>query len=201
MVDKSGSMSDCIENTLNGFNEQVNRIQKMELEFPEEQITIGLTTFNHEVNHHFFDAPPLEVNKLTNETYQPLGSTALLDAIGQTVTSIEKEIALEKTNEINTTAVIVIITDGYENASRLFNLATIRSTIARLEATGKWTFSFIGATLDAVDIADKMNIKKQNSFHFDKSNMKMAVWDKLSDSMGTYLHNKSKGIKSDNFFE
>ena len=33
IVDKSGSMSDCIENTINGFNEQVNRIKHNELEF------------------------------------------------------------------------------------------------------------------------------------------------------------------------
>lgn len=201
IVDKSGSMSDCIENTLNGFNEQVNRIQKMELEFPDEDISIGLSTFNDEVKHHYFQSPPLKVQKLTTETYRPGGNTALLDAIGVTVKRIEKEIALANKKGIDATAVVVIITDGYENASTLFNLATIRSTISKLEESGKWTFSFIGATLDAVDIAEQMSIKKENSFSFKKSNMKKGVWDKLGDSMNTYFNNKSTGTKSDKFFD
>jgi len=54
IVDKSGSMSDCIESTINGFNEQVNRIKHNELEFKEEEITMGLTTFNTFVDHHYF---------------------------------------------------------------------------------------------------------------------------------------------------
>ena len=46
IVDKSGSMMDCVDNTINGFNEQVNRIKDKALEFTEEDITTGLTTFN-----------------------------------------------------------------------------------------------------------------------------------------------------------
>jgi len=99
--------------------------------------------------------------RLTNKTYRPNGSTALLDAIGLTVARIESDIAMAKSKEIDATAVIVIITDGYENASSLFNLAMIRSTISRLEESGKWTFSFIGATLDAVDVAEQMAIKNK----------------------------------------
>ena len=52
IVDKSGSMSDCIDSTINGFNEQVNRIKLKGLEFEEEEITMGLTTFNNHIDHH-----------------------------------------------------------------------------------------------------------------------------------------------------
>ena len=54
IVDKSGSMSDCIEETISGFNEQVNKIQQLQNEFAEQDLSIGLTTFNNEVFHHFF---------------------------------------------------------------------------------------------------------------------------------------------------
>lgn len=43
LVDKSGSMSDCIDQTINGFNEQITKIREMEVEFPEQLMTIGLT--------------------------------------------------------------------------------------------------------------------------------------------------------------
>ena len=44
LVDKSGSMADCIDQTINGFNEQIAKIREMELEFPEQQMTIGPTS-------------------------------------------------------------------------------------------------------------------------------------------------------------
>jgi len=200
IVDKSGSMSDCIDNTINGFNEQVTRIKQLGIEFPEQEITIGLTTFNDEVNHHFFQGNPKEVQKLSRETYQPNGCTALLDAIGVTVARIENETDIRNTDS-GTTAVIVILTDGHENSSRLFKLLDIRNLIGRLEETGSWTFSFIGATLDAVDVAEQMSIKRQNSYSFDKSQMNEVVWDKLSNSMHGYFDKKKSGRDLGNLFE
>jgi hypothetical protein len=199
IVDKSGSMSDSIENTINGFNEQVNRIHKMEKEFTEQEITIGLSTFNQENYNHFFQCPPSAVRKLTTESYRPDGLTALLDSIGLVSTQIEKDIK-EQSPKVDTTVVIVILTDGHENSSRLFKLEDIRKMISRLEETGKWTFSFIGATLDAVSVAESMNIKSQNSFAFDKKDMKKEVWSKLSDSMENYLSKKRKGDDLSNLF-
>ena len=114
IVDKSGSMSDCIESTINGFNEQVNRIKHNELEFKEEEITMGLTTFNTFVDHHYFQLEPKAAELLNYQNYRPNGSTALLDAVGETVSQIEHKI--EQTT-IPTTAIVVILTDGYENAS------------------------------------------------------------------------------------
>jgi len=199
IVDKSGSMCDCIENTISGFNEQVNKVQQLEKEFSEQEITLGLTTFNHEVYHHFFQSQPVTVRKLSIATYRPNGSTALLDAVGMTIESIEKDIKQHE-NKLNTTVVIVILTDGYENASKLFKLEDIRKEISRLEETGKWTFSFIGASLDAVDVAASMAIKRQNSFMFEKSNMKSGLFDKLSHSMENYMDKKRKGKNLGDFF-
>ena len=199
IVDKSGSMSDCIDNTINGFNEQVNKITELEKEFPEHEITIGLTSFNHEVYHNFFYSKPKDVRKLNKESYIPSGSTAFLDAIGKCVAFIEKDIKIHE-KELNTTVVVVILTDGYENASGMFKLDDIRKSISRLEETGKWTFSFIGATLDAVDVAASMNIKTKNSFSFEKENMNNEVWNKLSDSMGNYMNKKDKGRNLDDMF-
>jgi hypothetical protein len=122
-----------------------------------------------------------------------------LDAVGLSVQTIEREIQQDE-NQMNTTVVIVILTDGHENASKSFKLSDIRNTISRLEETGKWTFSFIGATLDAVDVATSMAIKQQNSFAFEKSNMKSGVFDKLSSSMENYMHKKRSGEDLDDFF-
>jgi uncharacterized protein YegL len=197
IVDKSGSMSDCVETTINGFNEQVKRIKMNQLEFKEEEITIGLSTFNNKVNHHYFEANPKSIEPLNDRMYKPDGSTALYDAIGKSISIIEEKIK----SDIAATVVVVIITDGYENASILFTLAKVKAMISRLEETRKWTFSFIGATLDAVDVAESLSIKKQNSFAFDKGDMDKQVWSKLNDSMGSYFSKKQANQSTDYLFE
>ena len=136
IVDKSGSMMDCVDSTINGFNEQVNRIKDKALEFTEEDITMGLTTFNDNVNHLYYRQNPKEMVLLNYENYRPSGGTALLDAVGETISEIERQIS---TNLIATTVIVVILTDGYENASKKYNLVNIRNMISKLEATGKWT--------------------------------------------------------------
>lgn len=66
ILDESGSMSDCIDTTINGFNEQLKRIKMNQLEFKDEEITIGLTTFNNEVSHHYFEAKPKSIEPLNS---------------------------------------------------------------------------------------------------------------------------------------
>jgi uncharacterized protein YegL len=199
IVDKSGSMTNCIEQTISGVNEQFQKVQELEKKFSEQEITIGLTTFHHEVHHHFFQSSPTAVRNLNTDTYKTDGTTALLDAIGMTITTIEKVIQ-QHNNQSNTTVVIVILTDGHENASQIFKLQDIKNMISRLEETGKWTFSFIGATMDAVDVAASMSIKKHNSFMFEKSNMKSGLFDKLGHSMDNYMSKKRSGGNLGDFF-
>ena len=198
IVDKSGSMIDCIDSTINGFNEQVSRIKQKELAFEQEQITMGLTTFNTYVDHHYFQSQPSTIQLLNHQTYQPDGSTALLDAIGDTISQISIQI---QNSQIPTTLVVVILTDGHENSSRFYNLVKIRNMISSLEESGNWTFSFIGATLDAVDVAEQMAIKKQNSFSFEKNEMNNSVWNKLDKSMSRYFENKKNNKGFGNLFE
>ena len=191
IVDRSGSMSDCIDATINGYNEQLNRIRSMQNEFPEQDIRVGLTMFDTTVQMQAVAQDLLNATRLSRQNYIPNGSTALYDAIGQTTLHLEE--AYAKQSDLPTTFVVVVLTDGYENSSRLFNLQQIRSLIQLLEGTEKWTFSFIGATLDAVEVAEQMSIRANNSFSFEKQSMETAVWDKLSDSMHSYFNKKSRG--------
>ena len=192
LVDKSGSMSDCIDQTINGFNEQVAKIREMELEFPEQQMTIGLTTFNIRVSHLYYMKPVEHAYKMDERNYQPDGSTAMLDAMAETM----KELSLlqqQSNAQIPTTVVMVILTDGYENASQRYTLKNVKEMVEEREASGTWTFSFLGATLDAVDVAEQMSIRRENSIAFEKRDMKGEVWDRLDSSMRGYYDKKRKG--------
>jgi hypothetical protein len=200
VVDRSGSMSDCIQQTIDGFNEQITSVQKLQENFPEEQISIGLTLFNANVEIVYSAINPNEADLLNSRNYVPGGSTALLDAIGLTTKKLEND-QFESNKTIPTTVVLVILTDGYENCSRTFSLNDIKQTISRLEATEKWTFSFIGATLDAVDVAESFNIKRENSLYFMKHKMNEEVFERLNFSMRSYVDKKSRGEKLDNLFD
>jgi len=200
IVDQSGSMSDCVGTTINGFNEQVQKINQLQMEFPEQEITIGLTTFHTSVYHHYFQKPPQLVNHLTTATYVPKGITALYDGIGEVVSNIET-IIRESSEPQDTTAVIVVITDGYENASIKYRLEDIKSMITRLEATGKWTFSFLGATIDAVEVAERMSFKRHNSAAFMKTEMHQEAFEKVTTGLHNYLFKKEMGRNLSNFYD
>jgi len=199
IVDRSGSMTSCIDETIKGYNEQLNRIRNMQQEFPEQDIRMGLTLFNSEVDMQAVAQNLNYTTTLSRENYVPSGCTSLYDAIGQTVLHLEETYARQ--SDLPATFVIVVLTDGYENSSRFFNLQQIRSLIQRLEATEKWTFSFIGATLDAVEVAQTMAIKANNSYSFEKKSMKAEVWDKLSESMHIYFDKKSRGENLSDLFD
>jgi uncharacterized protein YegL len=198
IVDKSGSMSDCIPQTINGFNEQVSKIRELQQQYPEQELSIGLTTFSHDVFEHFYQSKPEMVKRLNTDTYIPDGSTALLDAVGITVKHIEEQVQYQ-TSDSDTTVVVVILTDGEENASKNYTLSQIKSMISRLQETGKWTFSFLGANLDSAQVAESMSIKRQNSAVYSKANMEGGIFSKLSESMDKYLDKKRKGNKLDDF--
>jgi von Willebrand factor type A domain len=200
IVDKSGSMADVTHQTITGYNEQVQQIQSVQRDFPEQLITIGLTTFNGNVEHFYFGVPAGNASWLNEKNYVPDGSTSLYDAIGSSVQRLEQQQATDM-KDFDTTVVVIILTDGYENSSGNFRLVDIKRMIARLEETGKWTFSFIGATLDAVEVAVQMEIKAQNSFAFTKETMKEEVWDKVNQSVRNYANKRRKGENLDDLYQ
>ena len=192
VVDKSGSMSDCIPGTIEGFNEQIASIRLLGEEFPEQEMVVGLTTFNGRVEHKFVCAPPSDAYLMNRENYVPSGSTALLDAVGKSITLIDEQKAAAEM-EMPTTVVMIILTDGYENCSKSFSHQEVQQLIERRQETGSWTFSYLGATLDAVDVAERLSIKRNNSISFDKRDIKREVWDKVSSSMRLYNYKKLNG--------
>ena len=197
ILDQSGSMADCVDSTISGFNEQLQVIQSLKERFPDHELYIGLTRFNNEAMHTYYKENAFSIKKLNRKVYIPNGTTALYDAIGTTVLKLKDDIQPELDADMSA-VVIVIITDGYENASRLFSFNGIRNLIKELEGKGKWTFSYLGATIDAVDIAVNLNIKVQNSMSFEKAEMG-ETYGKLKNSINRYVDLRSKGENTADF--
>jgi hypothetical protein len=166
ILDQSGSMSDCVNQTLKGLADQRKEILAIANEFPDQEIRVGLTVFDHNIELKYSNLSVTELSRMNSFHYKPNGQTALLDAIGMSVAATQRLMVNE-----GDSAVIIILTDGYENASKEYSHKQIKELIQAKEETGKWSFTYLGATLDAVEIARSMNIKAENSFAFEKKNM------------------------------
>ena len=199
LLDRSGSMSSCIEQTVNGVNQQILRIKEISGRYPEQELITSLTLFNHQLSPSWNRVNSEKLRELTFSDYIPDGMTALHDAIGFTLRDLQESIGEEVESDM-ASVVVVIVTDGYENASRTFSHNQISSLIAVLEQTGKWTFSYIGATLDAVEIAQSLNIKKSNAIRFDTLQSE-NMFRKVNNSLNAYLINKDLGKINSNFLE
>lgn len=172
ILDQSGSMSDCVNQTLNGLANQRKEILAIANEFPEQEIRVGLTVFDHNIFIKYRNLSVTELSKMDGFEYRPNGQTALLDAIGTSVADTQRLIGSEDS------AVMIILTDGYENASKEYTHEKIKNLIQAKEATGKWSFTYLGATLDAVEIAKSISIKAENSFAFEKRHMNKEAFER-----------------------
>ena len=198
IVDKSGSMCGMEQQTIDGFNTQLEEIQELKNKMPEQEFICSLTFFNSTIHDILLNEPVKELEPLNRTIYQPDGMTALLDAVGTSITQIEKTHKNQlENNEMS--VVMVIITDGYENASRYFDYHEISKIIGRLDETGKWTFSFLGADFDAIHTSKMMNIRKENVMNFSKGKYKNMMYD-LKESISEHAYEKRKGnLKRDIF--
>ena len=191
IVDQSGSMAGMEQETIKGFNTQLEKIQELENQMPEQKFLCSLTFFNSIVHDLLRNEPVRQIELLNNNNYRPGGMTALLDAVGGSIDGIEKRYGNAPQND-EMSVVMVIITDGYENASRYFTYHMVANKIASLDQTGKWTFSYLGADFDAIHTSKMMNIRKENVMNFSKGNYSQMM-DDLSDSIGCFAAEKRKG--------
>ena len=199
ILDRSGSMSGMEQMAVEGFNNHLSTIKNLKKEFPKQQFLCSLTTFNDEINTIVSIKSIDEIKQIEVGQYRPEGMTALLDAIGKNIHDVNEK--FQKQIDANEMSVVfVIITDGYENASRFFSYHDIAKKIAALEKTEKWTFTFLGADFDAVQTSQMLNIKRENSINFKKSNYK-EMMTQVDEQMFSYSYNKECGIVQSCFFD
>ncbi|MBK9319176.1 MAG: hypothetical protein IPM91_10355 [Bacteroidetes bacterium] len=112
---------------------------------------------------------PEQAPLLTSRQYVPEGSTALLDAIGMRIMDTERLLSPEDD------VVIVVLTDGEENASQFFTYKQIAEKISNRKRTERWSFSFVGADIDAWSIARRLNIDREEVRSVSKSHLASAM--------------------------
>jgi len=198
IVDQSGSMAGLENQAMEGFNTQLRTIQQLKMEFLDQEYLCSLTFFNQHIQDRIKFGQVENIQPLSQENYIPNGTTALLDAIGKSIYSIKnkfgKDIAEDKMS-----IVLVIITDGHENSSRMYSYHDVAHLIKELDGSGKWTFSFLGADFDAIHTSHMLNIRRENVMNFSKGDYSEMMED-VSNSIRHYAMEKSTGnLKRDIF--
>jgi Mg-chelatase subunit ChlD len=149
ILDRSGSMETCWDDTIGGFNAFVN-------EQKADGGTLSLIQFDHEYLESYHAKPIGEVEPLTRETFKPRGSTALLDAIGKTIKNFKSA----------TIPTVIILTDGQENSSHHYTKSHIKDLIHERTKDG-WTFVYLGANQDAFAEAGSLGIAPACTMNYD----------------------------------
>jgi len=171
VLDKSGSMESVRDATRVGFNEYVQEMKKVAKKHVDQEFYASLITFNSSSDIIFFNMPVDEIDELKEKDYCPSGSTAMWDAIGVAIDSMEKDIhdELVENDIVDAKVVVNIFTDGYENASSEENRKIVPSRKKELEKSGNWVFSFIGTDIDVEKEALKMGIAHGSSVSYNKT--------------------------------
>jgi hypothetical protein len=128
--------------------------------------TTTLVQFDDQYEVVFRAIPVATAPALTAATFVPRGSTALLDAVGQTIDEAGARLSAMAEPERPSKVVFVIITDGHENASHRFTAKKIDKMIALQRNVYKWEFVFLGANQDAIATAAAMHIPSSHAMTY-----------------------------------
>lgn len=168
LLDRTGSMSSIWDEALssvNSYAETVSTAREGE-DADTLSTTITLSVFDSQDGLQFDtlrrNANPDTWTAVTNDEASPRGMTPLFDAIGRMVAMAEAD-APER-------AVIVIMTDGHENASREMTMDGARAALDRARERG-WEVVFLGADFGQFNDAESVGVAASKSMGMSSGTM------------------------------
>jgi len=165
VLDRSGSMETIRDDTVGGFNSFLEEQKKVpgKCFFTLVQFDTVYELISHNI--------PLEdAQSLTRETFVPRGGTALLDAMGRTLNTLEQDLAeLEKTGNKPQKIYFVVITDGEENQSQEFTKDQVFKMIEDRRQNSAWEFIFLAANQNAIKTGTGYGFSAGSSMSYNDS--------------------------------
>lgn len=159
IMDKSGSMAGLEDDTIGGFNSMIEKQKNI-----PGKVYVTTVLFDTAIKTIHNGVDIKDIHPMTREDYTAGGCTALLDAVGTTITSVR---ARQKTmNEKPCHTIIVIITDGAENASREYSYMEVQKMIRNRKRNSGWEFIFLGANIDAARTACSIGINEDRAVDY-----------------------------------
>lgn len=162
ILDRSGSMGGLESDTIGGFNSMLNKQKN------EEGTAYLSTVLFDDVSDVIYDRVDIrEAKPLTDKEYFVRGCTALLDAVGDAIKHIANVHKYAREEDRPAKTLFVITTDGMENASRRYSHNDIKKLIERQKEKYGWEFLFLGANIDAVQVAGTIGIAPTHAVNYE----------------------------------
>lgn len=197
LLDESGSMTSIKNTIIQGFNEIVQTVKGIALQYPEQEHLITFVTFNGlGMKTLHFCEPVEKLKEIDDEKYQPDAMTPLYDAMGFSFAKLRKE--LEGKSEYN--VLVTILTDGEENSSKEFSGAAIKHLVEELSLKN-WTFTYIGADHDVEKFAISISITNTMQFNKNEADMKQMFVKEQNARMRYSLKIRSNENTSMSFYD
>lgn len=162
VLDASGSMSDIESDIKGSFNTFLDK----QREEPGKTV-FDLFQFSSEVEHLVRSADLAVFKDDLMAKYTCSGMTALNDAVCTAIDTMGREFAEMPETERPENVLCVIITDGYENASREFSTDDVKKRIQHQQDVYKWEFLFLAANQDAFETGEKIGLSEAYCASFD----------------------------------
>ena len=157
ILDRSGSMGGLESDTIGGYNSMLKKQDKT------QSIFVTTVLFDDRVETLYDNVPLDKVDEMTEKQYFVRGCTALLDAVGSTVESVGKR---HKNGIRPDKTLVVITTDGMENASIKYDYKKVQKLIEKKKEKHNWEFLFLGANIDAAAEAGRMGISADKAVKY-----------------------------------
>ncbi len=166
LLDRSGSMQSIKRATEQGFNLFLG-----EQRDAPGRCTVTLAQFDNEYEELYTD---LDVREVPPLDLRPRGMTALLDSIGRLVQTTALRLAQLPEEQRPGAVIVGIMTDGLENASKEYTHAAIKALVTEREEQFGWTFLYMGANQDAIEVGASLGVKRERSLTYDTANVDQA---------------------------
>ena len=183
VVDRSGSMGAISKDVIGGYNKFIADQKALKV----GTCDVSFYQFDTEYDVVYENTPIDFVKDLDDKTFVPRGGTALLDAVGRTVENVGKQLSNLNENERPDRVLVVILTDGEENSSRIYNAERVKQLVEQQQNVYKWEFTYIGANQNAWNTGTNMGIRYANNLTYAANSVGTAdAFASLSTSTANY---------------
>jgi hypothetical protein len=150
VLDRSGSMSNCRQSTIDAVNKYLSEARVSELATADFELLI----FDSLSIDTIRSGKLSDAKDITEEDFVPREMTPLYDAMGRAIDSLDHRAGDGK-------AIMVVVTDGMENHSRKHTHSSI-SELVRARQDKGWLIIFLGAGLESARQGTAMGINAAN---------------------------------------
>ena len=181
ILDRSGSMDSCIDSTIEGFNKFLREQKTI-----DGKATMTIVQFDdkYEIHQHYVNV--VDVSYLNRQNYVPRGGTALLDTICRSIDRLGEELAAKPEHLRPSKVIVLIQTDGQENASIVSTRIHVFDKIKHQREKYNWEFIFAGTNQDAISVADGYGIPSRSSIYYSNTGYgTMNAWSVVSSNISS----------------